>query len=332
MPTSFANIGVVVIGRNEGQRLIDCLASLKIDMRKVVYVDSGSTDGSVAAAGKFGVTVIKLDLSQPFTPGRARNEGVVALKAIGQIEFVQFVDGDCELAPGWLDAALAFIAERRDVAVACGRRRERFPERSVYNRLCDIEWDLPIGETLACGGDSLVRLKAFDEVGGFNLRLIAGEEPELCARLRQRGWKIWRLDAEMTRHDAAITQFGQWWHRAVRSGYGYAEGSTLAAQSNIWGKAETRAIFWGGLLPLVIIIGTLFYPGILWLVLVYPLQICRIALRRGPVNREPWSYALFVTLAKFAEFQGIVKFYWRHWLGQKTELIEYKRMRNGSAK
>ena len=180
---------------------------------------------------RLGATVVKLDTSRPFNAARARNEGFATLTAQNRnIRFVQFVDGDCELDGNWLATAVPFLSGRNDVGVVCGRRRERHPEKSVYNALCDLEWDTPIGEAAACGGDSLVRADAFKAVGGFDARLIAGEEPELCARLRQAGWKIWRLDAEMTCHDAAMTRFGQWWKRAVRSGYGYAQGAEFTSR------------------------------------------------------------------------------------------------------
>ena len=170
-----------------------------------------------------GVEVVQLDLSIPFTAARARNEGVARLLQINpQVEFVQFVDGDCEVAPQWLEKAYTVISEQPEVAVVCGRRRERYPEQSVYNLLCDLEWDTPIGETKECGGDSMMRVAAFEQVKGFNPSLIAGEEPELCLRLRQQGWKILRIDAEMTLHDAQITRFSQWWRRSLRSGYAYA--------------------------------------------------------------------------------------------------------------
>ena len=196
-------IGVVAIGRNEGRRLIDCLASIRPHTHDLVYVDSGSTDGSAVVAERFGALVVNLDLARPFTAARARNEGFEALKTQKpNIRFVQFIDGDCTLAQGWLDAAIAFLKQHEDVAVVCGRLRERYPERSIYNRLCDFEWDTPIGEALACGGNALIRVKAFSAVGGFRPQLIGGEEPELCLRLRERGWKIWRLCAEMGLHDA----------------------------------------------------------------------------------------------------------------------------------
>jgi len=321
------NIGVVAIGRNEGERLIDCLASARSDVRDIVYVDSGSTDGSIVAAEQIGAFVVALDLSRPFTAARARNEGFVALKALRpDVRFVQFVDGDCTLAREWLDKALAFMEQREDVAIVCGRRRERHPAASVYNELCDLEWDTPIGEASACGGDALVRVKAFEAVGGFRSQLIAGEEPELCVRLREIGWRIWRLDAEMTFHDAAMRRFGQWWVRAVRCGHAYAEVSRLHRTSpvGIWRRETARAVFWGGLLPIAICLAAMVHVVALGGALAYFLQVCRIAFAREPISSHSWVYAVFVMLAKFAEVQGILTFYRRQWHRQASTLIEYK--------
>lgn len=321
------DVGAIVIGRNEGERLVSCLQSVKSGVRDFVYVDSGSTDGSISAASEIGASIVELDLSQPFTAARARNEGFSALRMRNpNVRFVQFIDGDCTLSPGWLSKAYTFIYRRSDVAIVCGRRRERNPEVSVYNRLCDVEWDTTIGETLTCGGDSLVRVEAFESQGGFNGQLIAGEEPELCLRLREKGWKIWRLDAEMTRHDAAMTRFSQWWVRTVRSGYGMTEVVQLHWRSPlaIWKKEVARAVFWSGLFPLFIGLSALMYPVSLLAVLVYPIQICRIAIARGPALSSHWTYAFFLTLGKFAELQGILKFQWGRLRGRSIKLIEYK--------
>ena len=324
----FDDLGIVVIGRNEGQRLIRCLTSLIGREHVVVYVDSGSMDSSVSEAKHLGALVVKLSLTQPFTAARARNEGFKALMAAkSDVRFVQFIDGDCELVPTWLDTALPFIANQKNVAVICGRRRERFPERSVYNWLCEIEWNTPIGEALACGGDLLMRVDAFQEVGGFRPSLIAGEEPELCARMREKGWKIWRLDADMTRHDAALTRFSQWWLRAVRSGYGEAEVSRLHLRSGLAireKRAVASAVVWGGLVPLVIILAALFYPVLLAGVLIYPIQVWRVAVRRRAMGSGSWTYAMFMTVAKFAQLQGNLKYLRHYWRGQPLAAIEYK--------
>ena len=321
-------IGVVVIGRNEGLRLERCLASLEGVADKVVYVDSGSVDGSVHRARQRGVEVLALDMTQPFTAARARNEGFTRLqRVLPAMRYVQFVDGDCEVAAAWLPRAYAFLQSQPMVAVVCGRRRERFPQRSVYNLLCDLEWDTPVGEARACGGDALMRADAFAAVSGYRASLIAGEEPELCVRLRAAGWKIWRLAEEMTLHDAAMTRFGQWWQRSLRAGYAFAEGALLhgAAPERHWLRESRRAWFWGLGVPLAIVALSAVLGGWgLWLLLIYPLQVARLARRGSRSTRENWLQAIFLVLGKFPEMLGQVKFLLNRFGAGKTVLIEYK--------
>lgn len=306
------DIGIVVIGRNEGQRLVDCLRSLGAGARAIVYVDSGSNDGSAVRARSLGAHVVPLDLSVPFTAARARNEGYATARARApDLRFVQFVDGDCRLAPDWLDTAARFLSERPDVAVVCGRRREIHPDASVYNRLIDEEWDTPIGEAAACGGDALMRVAAFDAAGGFDAGLMAGEEPELCSRLREAGWRIWRLDAPMTAHDAALHRFRQWWLRAVRSGFGYAQvwSATRRRPIALYGRELLRACMWAGALPLAILAGgAIFAPAIAIGISLYVLQVVRLAAKRGPGKLLSWTYAATTMLGKFAELGGAASF------------------------
>lgn len=316
-------IGVVIIGRNEGERLVACLASLGT-ARPVVYVDSGSTDASVAAARSHGADVVALDMSRPFTAARARNAGFARLMEIASPRYVQFIDGDCELSPGWIARAAAFLDAHDDYAVACGRRREKFPERSVFNRQCDREWAAPAGEAESCGGDALMRANAFQAVQGFDASLIAGEEPELCLRLRERGWRVMRLDEEMTRHDAAIATLSQWWKRAKRAGHAYAEVSAMHKMSpkRIWAHEPRRALMWSAIAPLALL-GALLHPAALLLLLAYPLQIARIALRDGG-SAFAWADAALMTLGKFPEAQGVLEYRLNRMTGANARLIEYK--------
>lgn len=321
-------LGAVIIGRNEGQRLVDCLASVLGQVDHVVYVDSGSTDQSVANARAAGVDVISLDLSIPFTAARARNAGVSALVAAQpDTSYVQFIDGDCSLQPGWIRTAARYLDQAADVAVVCGRRRERYPDASIYNRLCDREWDTPPGAAKACGGDALMRLDALCKVGGFDPQLIAGEEPELCVRLRHAGWTIWRLDAEMTLHDAAMSRFGQWWRRTARGGHAAAEGMALhGVGSDRHGvRATLRAVAWGLGLPFVAMACAVTSgPWAFALLLAYPANVVRIAARLGPVARENWEQALFLGIAKFPETAGVLGYWSGRLLRRPASLIEYK--------
>jgi len=321
------DIGVVVIGRNEGERLIACLKSAVGDDRRVVYVDSGSTDGSVDAARGFGADVVALDMTKPFTAARARNAGVERLCAGGAPAMIQFVDGDCELVEGWIETAAAFLRENPETAAACGRRREKFPERTIYNRLVDREWETPVGEAAACGGDVLMRTEALGAVGGYRDGLIAGEEPELCVRLRAAGWKIHRLGAEMTRHDIAMTSLGQWLKRARRAGHAFAEVSTLhrGKPEQIWARETMRAYFWTGLGIAALIGGVLFHPALLLILLAYPLQIARMARRDKPQAKESWAYAALTVLQKPWEAAGAMQYWLGRLGGGNKQIIEYKR-------
>ena len=313
--------GVVIIGRNEGPRLIRCLASVRDQAGPVVYVDSGSIDGSQNAARQAGADVVDLDLMQPFTAARARNAGVERLLSRGSPDYVQFIDGDCELQLGWIETARTFLDTHPDAAAACGRRRERFPEASIYNRLTDQEWDTPVGQAKACGGDALIRTKALQQVGGFNPTLIAGEEPELCVWFRAAGWVIWRLDAEMTLHDAAMTRFSQWWKRNRRAGHAYAEGAAMHGRPPERHRVkQTRsALAWGVGLPAVALLGTIISPWALALLLAWPAQVLRLRLRG-----EDGTRALFLTLGKLPEAQGVLGYWWGRLRGGRAKLIEYK--------
>lgn len=317
-------IDAVVIGRNEGARLSACLASLQDQVRRIVYVDSGSEDGSPALALDFGALVIDLDMARPFTAARARNAGLAALAADGiRADFVQFVDGDCTVDPGWIPAALSFMADHPEAAVVCGRRRERYPEASVYNRLCDREWDTPPGRATACGGDALMRFAPVLAVGGYREDLIAGEEPELCLRLARAGGQIWRITDEMTLHDAAITRFGQWWQRSRRAGHAYAEGAALhgGGPERHWRHETRRALLWGAGLPLAAGgLGLLWHPAGLLLLLAWPVHVLRLWLRGG----MDWQVAGFTVLGKLPEAQGALGYYWARLRRRRAGIIEYK--------
>jgi glycosyltransferase involved in cell wall biosynthesis len=331
-------IGIVTIGRNEGDRLRVCVQSALHDSKYVVYVDSGSTDDSVKLAQGLGAQVVELDLSIPFTAARARNAGFEKLLEIApDLEFVQFVDGDCEIVVGWIERAISQLTAKPQAAVVCGRRRERFPGASIYNMLCDMEWNTPIGKARSCGGDALIRVKAFRDIHGYNPEIIAGEEPEMCVRLRAAGWEIWRIDTEMTLHDAAMTKFSQWWKRTLRSGHAFAEGYAMhGAPPESHNARQTRSIWiWGFVIPVAWLIATgivLFVaPRWCWIpsiaLLLYPLLMLKIARskhRAGLPMRESMLYAFFVVLGKFPQWLGAFKYQFSRARGRRSTLIEYK--------
>ncbi len=336
-------IGAVAIARNEGERLQRCLRSLVGVCVPVVYVDSGSTDGSVAFAQSLGVEVVALDMGKPFSMARARNAGVARLRELDpSVERVQLVDGDCELDPGWLPAAAAWLDVHPETVAVCGRRRERFPEKSVYNRLCDLEWNTPIGRVNACGGDVLIRVQPLVDAGGYNEALIAGEEPELCLRLRQKGWVIDRIDAEMTRHDAAILTFRAWWKRTLRGGYGAMDVFTRLQGSrpndevpfhHLTTSAQSWTDRWLLLLVLLVVPWSLTFgwrgglTGLLialGLVLVQALRIARGVRPRAVSWRHAIEYGVFTMIGKWAQRAGQRRYLRDVREGKVITIIEYK--------
>ena len=328
---------VVVIGRNEGERLRRCLESVVGGAERVVYVDSGSTDDSVKVARSLGAEIIVLDATLPFTAARARNVGFDALTRTGtEVSFVQFVDGDCELAPGWIATAARELKQLPQVAAVAGRLRERRPDASIYNRLCDMEWNVPTGEVEACGGICMMRSEAMHGVGGFREDLIAGEEPELCVRLRQRGWTIWRIDAQMGWHDADMTRFGQWWIRAARSGHAFAEGMDLHGRGrehyNV--RRVVSALVWGVGVPVLLLVSALATIWEPWCALAIPLLLVGCAVlgwriyrgRRqgGNGRRDALLYSAFCVVGKLPVSLGILKYWIHRRSGRRVTLIEYK--------
>lgn len=330
-------VGVVAIGRNEGDRLVRCLESVAGKADAVVYVDSNSTDASVGRAKSLGVEVVELDLSIPFTAARARNEGFARLQQIlPGVEYVQMIDGDCEVVDGWLDTAAAALDDDETLGVVCGRRRERYPSASIYNGLTDMEWDTPVGVARSCGGDAMFRAAALTRVGGYDASVIAGEEPELCVRLRGAGWKVQRLDAEMTLHDADMHTFGQWWKRNVRAGHAYAQGAAMhGAPPEKHNVKQVKSItLWGIVLPALIVLLSLlsvvFSPfGLAAFVialgyLVLGFKVWRYRMKHGDASKESAIYAFFTVLGKLPNAVGAATYWKNHALGKQAKIIEYK--------
>jgi len=339
-----SGVSFVVIGRNEGERLKLSLRSLLKVSKTVIYVDSGSADGSREFAISIGVEVIELDISSGFTMSRARNAGLRRVLEIApESELIHFVDGDCELIDEWLPKAVSFLSSHPEVAAVCGRRRERHPEASTYNLLCEIEWNTPVGEALSSGGDVLMRVPPLVSVGGFNDNLIAFEEPDLCRRLRHKGWKIWRLDADMTKHDANLLHFSQWWKRNERAGYGAMVITDICLQDNdvhsvgIFERQVKSSRRWVFALSIMLLLGVpiaaittgrigalISTACVVILILAQSLRIAWISRQRAPGIRAALLYGFFTMIAKLPQIVGQWRYLTDRLKGSKAVIIEYK--------
>jgi len=303
-------VGYVVIGLNEGEKLQLCLTSILIVNKNIVYVDSGSIDGSVIFAKSLGIDVVELDMSLPFTAGRARNEGAKMLLQNDDYEYIHFIDGDCQLEPNWTRNALVFMEADAKNAIVYGHLRERNPEKSIFNALCQIEWDTPLGDVKSCGGIALVRANIFKEFNGFRGDFIAGEEPELCFRLRSSGWKIRKIDYEMAVHDAEMYKFSQWWKRRVRCGFAFTEGTMLhgLSEERYWIRDTLSIFFWGIFIPLITIILCFLSMLFLIILLIYPIQYLRIVYKNRKKVENCFAWAFYTVLGKFPEAIGLMKY------------------------
>jgi serine acetyltransferase len=329
-------LGAIVIGRNEGERLRRCLESMVLSCDRLVYVDSNSSDNSVELARSLGVEVLELDLSRPFTAARARHEGYLRLMALyPDTEILFFVDGDCEVFENWIALALAVLNDRPNIAVICGRLRERHPEQSVYNRMCELEWDMPVGEATSCGGISCMREQAYRQVGGFDPSVPAGEEPELCDRLRKAGWKILRIDADMAWHDAAITKFWQWWRREFRTGYGgldvqrrfgLQDFASINRSARIWTVGWLLAMVGVGTFGWFLVNGSFAIKAAGLMFLLLPVQMLRVAWkgwRRGLAVWDSLAYGGLVMVSKWPQILGQLKNIREINLVKRASLTEY---------
>lgn len=330
-------VSVVVIGRNEGRRLTRCLDSIALCsnakyLLEIIYVDSSSSDDSVTNARAMGATVISLTNDRPCA-ARGRNAGWKVAKG----EFILFLDGDTILLPNFLESALLEMRARQEVAVVWGHRREVAPQQSVYVRVLDLDWIYPVGESEFCGGDALFRRATLEASGGFNEQLIAGEEPELCNRLRGLGMSILHIDTPMTLHDLAIVTFRSYWKRAFRAGHAYAEVAQRCSRTSypLWRKEVRHHLIRGGILltsPLLLAAAWIMQPPLAYAMLALG---CFVILRS--TQQCKWKCAHYATRLKYtihSQFQhvpimfGLLGYYLERQLGRERGLIEYK---NGGA-
>lgn len=325
--------GIVVIGRNEGARLMSCLSGVRRQPRPTIYVDSGSTDGSAERVRALGIRLLKLDPATPFSAARARNEGArTLLAAYPQLEFIQFVDGDCLFAPDWFDAAEAALHADERCAVVLGHQREQHPEDSVYNHLFAMEWRSPSGPVANPGqliGNMMVRRTVFEALGGFNPQVIAGEDSEFGVRVGLAGHKAVKLDRTMALHDADMHRFWQWWKRAVRAGHAIGQRAQLHGSGPALDCARERRStwFWGVLLPLAVVMAAPATRGLsLFLLggyLILGWRVARFRSAIGDTAREARLYALFTVVGKYANGVGLLKYQLNRLHGQ-MRIIEYK--------
>jgi GT2 family glycosyltransferase len=311
-----AHVGVVIIGRNEGEHLLRALGSIGAQAGAVAYADSESSDDSVALVHERfpAAEVVEMrSTERPLSPSRGRNEGYAALRRrLPALRYVQFLDGDCELDPRWLATAARHLQEHPDVGVVAGRLRERDRERNAFHRLADMEWDQPAGEVNDMGGIMMVRAEVWDRVGGQNPDIPAAEEREFCWRVIDAGFKVLRLADDMALHDIDMASFTEWWTRSVRTGHAYAQGYWV--HRDRWHLRHLLSyVTYGAALPGAAVGGAPLTLGAsLGLLAAYPRlwrKIEQARLARGDTPDDARLYAAASVVAKLAGAMGVARFF-----------------------
>ncbi len=323
----------MIIGRNEGMRLSASLASASALDGPLIYVDSASTDDSLAIARRIADVVIELGAGNSLSAARARNAGLAELRLRWpEISFVLFLDGDCILDRGFSELAISALSADERRAIVVGHLTEAAPNRSIYNRLCAIEWHSPPAEQLhpaRLGGIMMACIEDIVAIGGFNEQIIAGEDTELGVRLTLAGKIITKIDAPMATHDADIRHFSQWWRRAVRAGH------AIGQRYSVNGRTEARdcarelrsTLVWGLIAPAAAALGAVPTRGLSVLLLAaYPLiglRVYRHLRSTGATPEDAFLGARFGIYSKFANATGLVQFVLNRMRGH-YQIIEYK--------
>lgn len=316
MDLDCCTISCVVIGINCAQTITICLESIKqirYPMQpEIIYVDGGSTDNSVSFAKKIdGIKIIELNLINP-TPGKGRNAGWRAVHG----EWIHFFDSDVIVSEDWLKEAVKRIDN--NTAAIFGWRKERFPNKNWFHLIADLEWERPVAEAKFFGGDVLIRRSALEEVGGYNDSLVDGEDPELSVRIRAKGWKIRGVDSLMCHHDINMANFRQYFRRAIRSGYGYAEASSLMLKNGerSWFLKTIKLLFKGILVLLLGILAIILKSYVVWIIalgVVFSPLIKTLNFKKNlNLNfSQALSYAFHCSIVWIPQFTGIIKYYFR---------------------
>ncbi len=330
-------LAVVIIGRNEGERLRRCLLSVA-SMRKPVggieciYVDTASQDGSPEMAEAVGIPVIRLFPDDP-SAALARNAGWRAVSA----PFVLFLDGDCQIDRDFAVEALARF-ENPQIAIVWGRLREAYPEASLYNRLMDVQWvclrSLPEGPCFYGTGIGIVRRAALEAVDGFDNRMINGQNTDLGRRVQKLGFIVFHVALPMVRHDAEMLRFAHYWRRFFREGHSYARlQDTFRTGNQPLFRFEFSPLGGAFMLfgPFLALLGSLLFGS--WIILAIATLILIVLVVRTTMRyrfrafnlSNAILFSLHWHIKLIPNFLGHVAYRMDELTGRRRKLMEYRR-------
>ena len=237
-------VSIVIKALNEEAHIEDCLSSALWALGgiggEVVLADSCSNDATTTVAMRYPVRIVQLARASERCCGVGAQLGYEH----AQGQFICVLDGDMQLDPDFLPAALSLLARQPEIAgvggqvVECNSAhleyRARNEKPSAQRRAGPVD---------RLDGGGLYRRIAIESVGYLSDRnLYSYEEFDLGLRLRLKGWKLWRLPIDSASHQGHTPAPFALLKRRWRSGYAWGVGQLLRA---CWGQWQRLAAVLG---------------------------------------------------------------------------------------
>lgn len=263
------NVSVIIKAFNEEKNICaaieSSLAAVAEVGGEVILADGHSTDRTVELAAQYPVRVVQLVNARERCCGVGPQLGYQHSRG----EYVYLLDGDMRMVPGFLPEALSFLAQHPEAAGVGGRVAELNTESLEYReRGLRAAAHLSPGEVDRLDGGGLYRRRAIEECGYISDRnLHSYEEFDLAARLRARGWKLWRIAVDAVTHYGHDVPPYQLLLRRWRSGYACGAGELVRGAI---GQPHMRLV-WRGIRELRIYLGVLAWWCILLGIALWPL-------------------------------------------------------------
>jgi len=227
------NVSVYIPAYNVAKFLAPAIESLltqSLPPDEILIIDDGSKDETPEIARRYPrVTLVCHDVNRGLAA--ARN---TAFRAAGN-ELVASLDADCVADPSWLAELVRNLTDPR-VAGIGGKLTEGI-QRTVADRWRAIHMPQHWGDepmrnpAFLFGCNNLFRKSAVLSVGGYDERMRTnGEDIDICARLREKGWEfLYTPSAQAThmRQDTTasiLATYWRWWRFGVNA---YAQGPRL---------------------------------------------------------------------------------------------------------
>ena len=192
-------VSIIVIGRNEAQRIEKCLRSVFASLPsredcEVIYVDSASEDDTVAIASRFPIRILQLRNSWKLSPSAGRYIGYQHARG----KYLLFVDGDSLLFKRWLINACAFLDNNPTCGGVAGIMHQAYLSRkgnciAVAKNYFSQRPSEPVRQAVSLSGIAMYRRDAMEKAGTFNPFLTTGEECELALRIQDAGYSLARI-------------------------------------------------------------------------------------------------------------------------------------------